>query len=211
MPKLCFSSASWADRHHKKFERIVSVRSPSDKPARFGLRLPGSVLTAIILDEDHYYNSDPQKYMTEQKLEEILEFCTKDNPVSVLIHCQAGCARSAALAICLLIINNPEKTTKNIMESLLEYRQNGDTQARLYPTRTILSVAQKTLDRPDLLETAGHVFSTEMLDSRTKTCLREYDLYSLENFNKITKAVKENPGSSPLNNEQLKQANEYGN
>lgn len=200
-----FGSATWAERHHRNFHRVVSVRAPDARPTRFGSREPGSVLTLILTDEDHYFapTDSHHSYATEETLRDFLAFCTRDNPSSVLVHCQAGVARSAALAACLLLHLSPATKTRTVFQGLSNYRQSGPSDVPLAPTRTILAPAQSVLGRHDLLRAAGETFSHRIASDRARTCAASYGLPHRETAEKLADLLQSDPGLPPLHRDQL--------
>lgn len=165
-PKLTFSSANWAEKHHLKFDQVISVRSP-DSPPRLRRR-HGKILRLCLEDEDYLFDNDTHAKAVET-VEKTLAFCRDRQPRNLLIHCQAGFARSSALTALLALSLNPDTAPASLFSNLWKLRQAGESPSPdIYPTRTLLLAGEQVLARNDLLDTAFASFSTERHDARLR-------------------------------------------
>lgn len=192
---ITFSSQNWAEKHHKGFDKIVSVYEQGARRPRFGNRSPGSILYKNIPDQDFYFRPEAS-YPSTQDITSFLLFCTSASPKSILIHCKMGVARSAALAAILLAYLQPNISTETIFRSLPNYRAGRPND--VYPTRTLLAPAQEAIQRPDLLSNAYRTFKSAIGYDRMKLHANLAGLPPIETANLLSRRLKENPGLAPF-------------
>lgn len=105
---ITISGFTWAKKHKRRFDRVISVSDPSAKPnhkLRFTAhpKPPHLVLSFADLDtpaDQPFTEYRAARLATIQDVEKALAFDQPDQ--SLLVHCHAGIARSTAIAYAIL-------------------------------------------------------------------------------------------------------------
>lgn len=126
MPDITVSGLTWAKRHKRDFDAVITCEDPDEF---WGLRYhsepyrPQLVLSFSDLDEapPSPYDQDRRvRLATQEQIEQAIQFGKEDR--RLLIHCKVGVARSTAVALAILADQHGPGYEKDALEALLAIR-----------------------------------------------------------------------------------------